>query len=42
MYDENEVIKIKWTTRNKKYYEERGYLYTGMGSELNIKLGDLP
>ena len=42
MYDENEKIKITWTTVNKKYYEDLGYDYTGIGTELDVLAKDLP
>lgn len=37
-----EMIPIKWTTRNKKYYEDKGYKYTKLGDEFFIYLKDLP
>lgn len=42
MYNENELITIKWTTRNKAYYENKGYKYDKMGNELIIYAKDLP
>jgi len=37
----DQEIKIKWSTRNKNRYESLGYKFTGMGTNLNIKLSDL-
>lgn len=32
---------IKWNSKNKKHYEELGYIYTKMGDELKVKVSDL-
>lgn len=37
-----EMITIKWTTRNKTYYEQKGYQYTKLGDEFQVYLKDLP
>lgn len=42
MIDLNEMIEMKWTTRNKTYYEEHGYKYTKMGDKFQICIKDLP
>ena len=42
MYDKNEYIILKWTTRNKTYYQNLGYEFTNMGDELIVRAGDLP
>lgn len=42
MIDFEKEITVKWNNNNKKYYESLGYLYTGIGTELSIKLKDLP
>ena len=42
MYNPDEILDIKWTTRNKKYYEQKGYQYTKIGDHLKIKAIDLP
>lgn len=35
------VVKVKWGTKTKKYYEERGYKYTKQGDEFEVKIEDL-
>lgn len=42
MIDLSENIKTKWSTRNKNYYVEKGYDYSGIGDELWVRVGDLP
>jgi len=37
----DEFVKIKWGTRNKKYYEQRGYEYTGIGTSFMCMVPDL-
>ena len=37
-----EMIPIKWTTRNKAYYEGKGYEFTKMGEEFCVTIQDLP
>ena len=37
-----EMVKLKWTTRNKKYYQEKGYECTRLGDELWVHIKDLP
>lgn len=31
-----QTIKTKWNSKNKKYYESKGYCYSGMNTELEI------
>lgn len=42
MINLNEMIKLKWTTRNKAYYQGKGYSFTHLGDELWVYLKDLP
>ena len=32
---------MKWNPRNKKYYEELGYVFTTYGDEFEVKVEDL-
>ena len=32
---------MKWNPRNKKYYEELGYVFTIYGDEFEVKVEDL-
>ena len=42
MLVENQLIKIKWSGNNKKYYESKGYGYTKCGDFFLVKIEDLP
>lgn len=42
MVDLKQIVHLKWTTRNKKIYESKGYKYTYIGDKLDIELMDLP
>ena len=42
MIKENQKIKIKWGSKNKKYYEGKGYSFTHYGDEFLINVFDLP
>ena len=42
MYNKNEIVHIKWTTRNKNYYENLGYEYTKIGDPLDVLVDDIP
>jgi len=35
------TVSIKWSRRIKKWYEEKGYIFTKMGDEFEIKVEDL-
>lgn len=35
-------IKLKWHGSNRKYYENIGYKYGGLGNEFKIKVNELP
>ncbi len=35
------IIKIKWSKKNKKWYESKGYLFTKIGDEFEVKIEDL-
>lgn len=37
----SEDAVTKWNSSNKKYYESKGYTYTTIGDEVNIKINDL-
>jgi hypothetical protein len=37
----NQLIEVKWGSKNKQWYEEKGYLYTGIGTKLLVKAEDL-
>ena len=37
----SKVVKVKWGSRNKKYYEKLGYEYTKQGDIFEVKIEDL-
>lgn len=42
MLVENQLVKIRWSGNNKKYYESKGYEYTKCGDFFLAKTEDLP
>ena len=38
----NQLTKMRWHSRNKDYYTNRGYVYTKMGDEFDVRVEDLP
>ena len=42
MFDENQLIEIKWQNKTRKYYESKGYLFTNYGDSFFVKAKDLP
>lgn len=41
MYDENQVVKMKWNNFNQEWYESKGYKYNGKREEFDILAKDL-
>lgn len=41
MFDENQLVKVKWHNGNKKHYESLGYNFTKYGDEFCVKAKDL-
>lgn len=37
----SKVVKLKWNTKNRKYYESIGYIFTKYGDEFDVKVEDL-
>lgn len=37
-----QTIKTKWNSKHVKYYKSKGYNYTGIGTELEVNVLDLP
>ena len=35
------TVKIKWNAKNKKHYEELGYIFTNMNGEFDVRVEDL-
>ena len=41
MFDENQLVKTKWNSKTKSYYELKGYIYTKVGDEFYVRAKDL-
>lgn len=41
MFDENQLVLVKWNSKIKSHYVERGYHFTKMGDEFEVKAKDL-
>lgn len=41
MYDETQIIKVKWNGTNRKWFEEKGYVYTKVNDEFNVSVKDI-
>ena len=35
------VVTIKWNSKNKKHYENKGYIFTNFGESFDVKIEDL-
>lgn len=38
---ENQLIKVKWSSKNKKYYTNKGFVFTKFNDEFLVKVEDL-
>ena len=38
----NQEIETKWTSNYKKYYQDKGYVYTKMHDTFMVNIYDLP
>ena len=38
---ENQMVEVKWSPKGKRWYEEKGYVFTGVGQKFKVKLEDL-
>lgn len=36
MYDENQIVTIRWSNSNRKWFESKGYVYPGHRSTLDV------
>ena len=41
MYDENQIVQIKWNNTNKNWYTSQGYIYTKRFAVFDVKAKDL-
>lgn len=41
MYDENQLVEIKWSNKMRGYYESKGYVFTNYGDTFFVKAKDL-
>lgn len=42
MFDDNQIISVKWSSNNKKHYISKGYHYTYIGDEFFVPAKDMP
>lgn len=42
MYDENQIVQMKWNNNNKSWFESKGYIYTKRYDVFNVAAKDLP
>ena len=41
MYDENQIVQVKWNNNNKEWYESKGYIFTKRNNVFDIAVKDL-
>ena len=41
MYDENQVVQVKWNNTNRDWYESKGYIYTKRYDSFAVRAKDL-
>lgn len=41
MYDENQIVQVRWNNTNELWYKNKGYLFTGKNSLFEVKAKDL-
>lgn len=41
MYDENQIVQMKWNTNNKEWFESKGYTFTKRYDLFNVAVKDL-
>lgn len=42
MFNDNQIISVKWSSNNKKHYISKGYHYTYIGDEFFVPAKDMP
>lgn len=41
MYDENQIVQVRWNNSNKEWYESKGYIYTKRNDFFDVYVKDL-
>lgn len=41
MYDENQIVQVKWNNNNKDWFESRGYVFTKRHELFDVIVKDL-
>ena len=41
MFDENQIIQVRWNNSNKEWYESKGYVFTKRNEFFDVKVKDL-
>lgn len=42
MFDENQLVEVKWAKKTKKHYISKGYVFTEYGDSFYVKAKDMP
>lgn len=42
MYNENQIVEVKWANKTRAYYERIGYIFTKYGDTFHVVAKDLP
>lgn len=42
MFDENQIVQIRWNNTNELWYKNKGYTFTGRNTLFDVKVKDLP
>ena len=41
MFDENQLVQVKWSNKTRRWFESKGYLFTAYGDNFFVKAKDL-
>lgn len=41
MFDENQLVEVKWSNKTKRHFESKGYVFTNYGDHFYVKAKDL-
>ncbi len=41
MFDENQIVQVRWNNSNREWYESKGYVYTKRNDSFDVKVVDL-
>lgn len=41
MFDENQIVQVRWNNSNREWYESKGYIFTKRNELFDVKAKDL-